>query len=168
MRLVAVLRTPHLPQQLALGDELAGVAGERLDQLPLGRREPHVLAVASDALRRRSTVKSGVDRGDFVAGMPTPQRDAESREQLVHAERLRDVVVGAEIERSDLARSSIAPRREDDDRDVGPAPQPDDDVEPADARQPQIEHHRVGVVAGGEPQCILPAGGEIDLVATRR
>ena len=37
-------RSPHVVEQLALGDELAGVANEHLEQLPLGRREADRLA----------------------------------------------------------------------------------------------------------------------------
>src|SRR5215472_9910148 len=37
-----ILRAPHLLQQLALGDEAAGRPDEDLQQLPLGRGEPHV------------------------------------------------------------------------------------------------------------------------------
>ena len=42
--LVAVAGTPHVLQQLALRDELAGVAHEHLEQLPLGRRQADRLA----------------------------------------------------------------------------------------------------------------------------
>ena len=44
---------PHLFEQMALGDELAGVAGQDLDDLPLSRGEAHVLAVTTHALGRK-------------------------------------------------------------------------------------------------------------------
>ena len=50
--LVLVLRAPDLLEELALGDELAGVADQHLDQVPLGGGELHLVAVAGDPLGR--------------------------------------------------------------------------------------------------------------------
>src|SRR3982750_4468175 len=49
--LVAVMRTPHLLEELAAGDELAGVANEHFDEMPFGWREPDLAAGADDLLR---------------------------------------------------------------------------------------------------------------------
>src|SRR5690606_35792425 len=49
--LLPVGRPPHLPQQLLLRDEAAAVADQDLQQVPLGRRQPHVLAAPVDLLR---------------------------------------------------------------------------------------------------------------------
>ena len=48
----AVLRAPHLAQQQLLGEQLARVAHEQLEQRQLGAREVHRLAVARDAPAR--------------------------------------------------------------------------------------------------------------------
>src|SRR5262249_46576218 len=53
VRLVVVIGAPHLLEQLTLGDETPTVADEHLDEMPLGRREAHFSAVATDLLRRQ-------------------------------------------------------------------------------------------------------------------
>ena len=44
VRLGLILRAPDLSEQLAPGDQPAGVAGEQLEQLPFGGGEPDVVA----------------------------------------------------------------------------------------------------------------------------
>ena len=52
---------PDLPQQLPLGDQAAAVADQDLEQLPFGRGQPDVTAVARmTSFAARSTVKSAV------------------------------------------------------------------------------------------------------------
>ena len=112
VRLVVVLGTPHLLQQLALGDELAAVAHEHLDEVPLGRREADLVAVAVHPLGREVDGEvRGLDERLLVSGRGPAERGAQPGEQLVHAERLGDVVVGAGVERGDLvALRRRAPR----------------------------------------------------------
>jgi hypothetical protein len=57
--LVAVLRSPHVLEDLALRDELVAVADEDLDDAPLGRGEPDLLAVAMPGRPRSSTTAPG-------------------------------------------------------------------------------------------------------------
>jgi hypothetical protein len=52
VRLLLVLRAPYFLQQLALGDELAGVADERLNDLPLGRGQADFAFGGRDAFGR--------------------------------------------------------------------------------------------------------------------
>src|SRR3979411_1511658 len=46
VRLRAVLRAPHLLEQLALADQLAAAANEHLDKVPLRGRQTNLLAIA--------------------------------------------------------------------------------------------------------------------------
>ena len=70
------------------------------------------------------------------------ERDAQPGDQLVDAEWLGHVVVGASLERLDLL-AFLVPAREDDDRRGGLAPDPPDDLEPIHVRQPQVEQDEV-------------------------
>src|SRR5262249_22530641 len=115
-----VLRSPDLLHQLALGDQLAGVAYAHLDDVPLGRRWPNLAVGRGDAFGRQVDVEVvGLDDRLFVA-WGRPAERTQSREQLAHAEGLRDVVVGAGVERGDLVPLGLADG-EDDDRDGAPA-----------------------------------------------
>src|SRR5262245_42149397 len=103
VRLRLVLRAPDLLEQLALGDELARVADEHLDDVPLGRRQPDLGVPGADALGREVDREvRGLDDSILFGGCCSPEGGSKAREELVHAERLRDVVVGAGIERCDL------------------------------------------------------------------
>src|SRR4051812_30250123 len=50
VRLLFVLRSPHLLQQLLLRYELSAVSGEHLDDLPLSGREVDVFVTSTDFL----------------------------------------------------------------------------------------------------------------------
>ena len=116
----------------------------------------------------RSMRKSGVsiDGKHLVAGLGPPQRGAQAREELTHAERLRDVVVGAGVERHDLLRI-LVPGREHDDRDRGPAPEAVHDFDAVDAGQAEVDDRRVVRARRAARQRGLARLDEIDLVAAR-
>ena len=86
---------------------------------------------------------------------PAPEHRAQPRQKLADAERLVDVVVGAEVERGDLFRLAIA-RRQHDDRHVRPTPDLLDHLLAVHVRQAEIEHHGVGRVR--RQQIARPAG----------
>ena len=86
------------------------------------------------------------------------------REQLVDAERLRDVVVRAGVERGDLL-ALLADGREDEDRDARPRPQLAADVDPAPVGEDEVEDDRLGRANGGGRQRRLGGRGRVDLVA---
>ena len=116
-------------------------------------------------LAARSTVKSGVaTAGGLVRGGDPAERGAQAGEELVHAERLGDVVVGAGVERGDLVALGAA-GGEDDDRHGGPAPQAADDLDAAHSGEAEVEDDGVGMVLGGEPERVLAGGGGVGLVA---
>ncbi len=111
-------------------------------------------------------MKSGVTSTALTLGQHgSAHRGSQPGEQLVHAERLGEVVVGAEVEGLDLGGLGAAARQHDD-RDRRPAAQAAHDVEPVHAGQAEIEDHGVGMVAGGELERVLAGAGQIDLVAT--
>src|SRR5262245_61701761 len=167
VRLRLVLGAPHLLKQLALRDELARVADEHLDDMPLGRREPDLAVAGADALGREVDREvGGLDDGFLVGGRGSPQGCAEPGEELVHPERLRHVVVGAGVEGRDLP-ALLLPHREDDDRDRGPAAQAADHLDAVDPGQAEVEHDEVGVLARRDGECRLAARRELHVVAAR-
>ena len=102
----SVLRPPDLAQDHVVRQHLAGMRHQQPQQIVLPRRELHLLAA------HRHDPPHQIDRE--IAGaehrllalllQPMPLRRADPRQQFVDAERLRHVVVGAEIERRHLGR----------------------------------------------------------------
>ena len=169
VRLVHVARTPHLLEQLALAHEPVGVAHEDLDQVPLRRRQLDLAAVGiGRTLRREIDAKVGRldDREHLVSGLGPSQRGAQARQELAHAERLRDVVVGAGVERHDLL-GVLVPGGEHDDRDRRPAAQAVHDLDAVDAGKPEIDDRRVVHAGRATRQRGLAGLDEVDLVSAR-
>src|ERR1700730_10442497 len=167
MGLTVVLGTPHLLQELLLGHELAPVADEDLDDRPLGGSETDLVPVAPHLLG--CEVDGEVGRRDdrcLLDRRRPAQRGPEAREQLVHAEGLGDVVVGAGVERGDLHGFGVA-GGEHDDRHVAPPAQRSGDVDAVDVGQAEIEDNDVGMVTGRELQPLPAVLGTVDLVAAR-
>ena len=85
----------------------------------------------------------------LLAGSAAGHR-AQPGEQLVHAERLGDVVVGAGVEGVDLVEA-VGPTGQHEDRDVGPAAQPGDDLGAVHVGQAEVEDDERR--AGGRRPC---------------
>jgi len=93
-----------------------------------------------------------------------PQRRPEPGEQLVDAEGLRYVVVGAGVERRDLL-GLVADDREHDHRRAAPRAQLAADRGAAPVRKDEVEHDRVRRVRGDGGQRTLRGLGRLDVVA---
>ena len=115
-------RRPRPGASAAVGQHLAGVLHEQAEDVVLRgvrstRRSP------SRTMRRtRSTreVAGAEDRLLALLLQPVAQRGADAGDELLHAERLGHVVVGAEVERLDDAGLVGAARQDDDRRSRGP------------------------------------------------
>ena len=106
---------------------------------------------------------------DLDHGLRRRRRPAEHcpqpREQLVDAERLRDVVVGARVERGDLL-PLLADRREDDHRRLAPRAELPADVGAAPVREHEVEDHGLRRIAAAAAASAVSRGrGGLDLVA---
>ena len=142
---------------------------EQFEQSELLRRQPDLLVAAHDAM----AIVIDLDVSDPHWTMfrrrvdcASPQGRAQARQQLLGAERLGHVVVGAEIERLHLVGLRVA-RREHDDRHGRPAA---DDAAHLDARhirQPEIEEHEIGRVLAHLMESVCAARGGRYLVSVR-
>ena len=85
--------------------------------------------------------------------------------QLAQAERLGQVVVGAELEADDLVDLVVA-RRQDQDRHLGAGrAQAAEDLEAVDAGQADVEDDEVGRLVRRDLEALLAGAGDGDLVA---
>src|SRR5215472_1279419 len=162
VRLRLVRGTPHLLQQLPAGDQPPAVTRQDLEQLPLRRRDAYRLATTErDALAGEVDHEvADVDDRLIRRGAYPPGRCAQPGEQLVHAERFRDVVVRAGVEGVDLLRL-LAARRQHDDRRCRPAADTSDDIGAVHVGQAEVDDDDVGVVAGHHGKSADPVGGGV-------
>src|SRR5207249_3022184 len=105
---------------------------------------------------------AGLDGRFVVRRDDLSECSAKARQELVHGERLRHVVVGAGVEGGDLVGLCVA-YGQDDDGDTAPGADPFDDFDAADAGQLEIDHDSIGSVPGREVEARLTGVGEIDL-----
>ena len=154
-------------EQLLVGDEAPGVTHENLDDVPLGRGEPDELFPSTYLLggEVEREVGRGHDRLALREHGSTHCRP-QTCEELVHAERLGQVVVGTKVERLDLGRLGPTPRQHDD-RHRRPAPEAAHDVEPVHAGKSEVEDDDVGMVARRELERLFTGEGDVGVVSTR-
>ena len=129
-----------------MGEQLPRVGRERLQQRPLRLRQMHVAVAPRDAVRLhvdRHAVEPVPRRARRRGPLAAAQQRADPREQLARAERLRQVVVGPEVQRGDLVGLLVA-HRQDDDRHAAPRTDPPAELEPVEHRHVEIEDHEVG------------------------
>ena len=101
VRLCGEVGVPKRVDQPIPGEDLAGMPGQELEQRELARGQADRSSGASDAERRRIQLEvANLDRRRAILE-PTPAERADPGPQLVHAEGLREVVVGAAIESGD-------------------------------------------------------------------
>ena len=106
-----------------MGQQLAAIDDKFTQQRELSRGQVKPRAVARHLAVREVHLEVVGERDPgalYLDGCGTrpSQRRRDPREQLVDAERLRQVIVGAEVEGSDLVVVAAA-RRDDDDADSG-------------------------------------------------
>ena len=96
-----------------------------------------------------------------------PQRGAQAGEQLVHAERLGDVVVGAGVERGDLVALAVAHREHDDRHRASSRAGPSITSMPSMPGSPRSRTTTSGWWRAASVERVLAGRGEVDVVATR-
>jgi hypothetical protein len=122
--------------------------------VPLGRGEPDIFPLPDDALGGQvDNQVAERDPGQVLGGSRAPDRRPHPGQQFLHAERLRDIVIGAGVERFHLVHA-VGPAGQHDDRGLGPAAQALDHLHPVQVGQAEIEDHQVGRVAAGHLECL--------------
>jgi hypothetical protein len=139
--------------------------------VPLGGRQAYVAGRRGDPLGGQVDGEGVGAHHRLLGGGDGPaQRGAYPGQQLVHAERLGDVVVGAGVEGVHLGLLGV-PGRQHDDRGRRPAAQALDHGHAVHVGQPEIEDHQVGrgTTGRGQPRRtvggdghLVPSGGEGD------
>src|SRR5581483_10252973 len=161
-RVAEVGAAPQRLQQHAPGADATGYGSERAQQLELDKRQLDGLPVALDGAARNvdhepveldTLVGPQLEARDLRA----PEQRADARAKLTDRERLRDVVVRAELEPDHLVELVVA-GREHDDRHAARGAQALADLEPVEPRQHDVEHDEVDALRGELAQRLLPVG----------
>ena len=164
MRLAAA---PQLLQQLVAGDDAAAIERELVEEAELGRRQLGALVVDVRLdLERIDPQLLDLDRlaaRRLLAADRPPGRCAHARHELLHRERLDEIVVGADLERMHAVVLGAA-GGDDDDRRADPlVPRRLDQLPAVDAGQHQVEHADVRLLVA-EPREPLRAVADRDRV----
>src|SRR3989442_6769163 len=160
-----VSRPPDGPEELAVCDEFATVLRKDPQQVELDRGEMDFVARARNAMSAHVDHEVADAHGRLGSVVPrSPERGAKAGEQLVSPEGLRDVVVGADVERPNLF-ALVPDRGEHDDRQPAPASDLGADVDAAPVRQNEVQHDRIGRARGDRVERFLLGRRRLDLVA---
>jgi hypothetical protein len=145
-----VAGTPHRAEDLPVGDQLSGMLDHVGEQAELGRREPDLLAGQPGAMVVEiddEVTMLEPSRAVRVGRRGPPEGRLHPGRQLRKAQRLGDVVVGAELEALD-AVDLLAARGEHDHRNGRAGTQPAADVDPIHPGKHQIEYNDIGPPLG--------------------
>jgi hypothetical protein len=162
------IRTPDRIEQLLAREDAAGVLHEVFEQAEFRRPEMDLFT------RALHPVCGAVDRDvadhDLVfsqARTNTAQDGAQAGEELVHRERLGQVIVGALIEATD-AIALVAAGRQHDDRRVArlaARAQPAADFDPRNLGQHPVEQDEIGADLVGEKQGLFAVARQRNAIA---
>ena len=152
---------PDAVEQLLAREDAARVLQEMAQQPEFGRAEMDRLAGTVGAMRHQVHLEIGVaQHAVFRLLLGAPDHGAHPRDQLVRAERLDDIVVGAAVQTANPV-ALLAARGQHDDRQRAGRRRPPDlpaYFETRDVRQHPIEQHRVGPALGDAQQRLLAVG----------
>ena len=166
VQLASVRGSPGGAEQLGMRDEVTRAPRQCLQQSPLGRREPDLGAVRGgrpSLADVEGEVVGGDDQWFGALGRTAAHGGPDPGEELVHAERLGDVVVGAGVEGLDLV-VGVVPGGEDDHRDLGHVAKPPEHLDAVEVRQAEVEDDDVGGAFGEDLQRGAAVRGGLDLV----
>ena len=151
-----------------MGQHLAGMLHQHAQQFVfLGRQLDLAVADLDDTAHQVDREVAGPEHRPLAMDLQLmPQRRAHAGEQFIHPERLGQVIVGAEIERLDLAGLVAAARQHHDRHAVVAAADHAQQFVALDIRQAEIENDQCRVLRE-QFQRQLAVGGFEDLIALR-
>ena len=166
-RVVAEGPAPHLGEQLLPGERPARVADQEPQQVELPHRERQLGPAGGHHVAGTVDHEVAVHQARRVGlrALPRPtQHRVDAQHQLPRAERLGDVVVGAQLQAHHPVRLG-AQGGQHDDRDVAGLAEGPAHLEAVDPGQHQVEHHQVGRPLSEQPQRRLAGVGLERVVA---
>ena len=129
-------------------EHATGVAREQHEQLVLDRCEVHLAPTPRDLTPREVDAQIAELEHSLVGtcapALRMSKRDAHARQQLVHAERLGQIVVRAGVERRDLVFLAAA-RGDHDDGDAAPLAKAARDIDAVAVGKAEVEQDHVGI-----------------------
>src|SRR5829696_5409224 len=133
----ARILSPDPAQQQPAREYPPGVAGHELQQVVLPGGQIYAPLATPDLAARRVDLQVG--HPEHLVALNSPEHGPEAREELLNAEGLGEVVVGAQPEAVDLVGDRVAGREHDDGNHVPPLAQPLQDPYPVESRQHDVE-----------------------------
>jgi hypothetical protein len=150
---------PDTVEQELTGQHAVRVAEQDREQVELAARQRHRRARDANLSRIPANDDVGrLERGLVQPGLGAAEHGLDAGEQLARRERLRQVVVGAELESGDAVGLLVA-RRQHQDRDVRVAADAAADLEPVNVRQAHVEHDDPNRAPFDFHERVLPALG---------
>jgi hypothetical protein len=161
VRAVLVLVVPSPLEQLEPGKNVAGTAHEGLEQRELLPREGDLGLAPPNPVRRgiEPEVADREDRGP-LDGATSGDR-AQTGQQLVEREGLREVIVRPAVEPCDAVLDRIAGREHQHRSPYAAVTQPATGLEAIQARQHDVEYDRVVLRRLRHPEGVLAADGDV-------
>src|SRR5438309_3190517 len=165
VRFALVLWSPHLAQQLPVGEHPASLERQELEEFVLDRSEMDGLTAQANEMPLDVQLHIAKVQYRLRGGGPgTAQRYANAGVKLLHAERLGEVVVRAGLQRAHLI-GLLAHDRQDDDRNLGPAADLLQRAETAHLRHGEVEQDHVRRPALNLDQALGAVPRDFDLIA---
>src|SRR6478672_2762081 len=157
-------------QELAPGVDAAGSRGEMTEDLELRRREADPTVATLDAPPLEIDDEVAVPDHPAAGGVAEiavrpAEQGPDPAHQLAQPERLRQVVVGAQLEADHLVDLVVAGGQDEDGRLRAGGPEPAQDLEAVHAREADVEHDEVRGLVDREIEALLAALRHRDLVA---
>ena len=157
----AVLVTPHLLEYLSLRDDPARVLEQELQQPELGggsdtRSPPRRTLCAAEI--HLDVLEGEGRRFDLVGGGPG-QDGAHPRDQLLEAEGLGEVVVGPQLEGSELVLQRVASGEEDDGRAVAATAHGSAHIETVQTWHRHVDQHELRAEVVSAHQGVVTVAG---------
>ena len=159
---------PHALEELVAREDDPAVVEQLPEEVELLRREPDLLVadvhLALARVDREVAVLELLGLGAPALGRRPAEDALHARDELTRVERLRHVVVGADLESDDLV-DVLVTRREHEDRDVRGLANPPAELDAVAVRQVEVEDDERGSLPGERDQRGLRARGGLDRVA---